>query len=65
MVHADGHNFPGSDPNPHMNKFAFGCAIVASIISIIFGYGNILTFSTYQTKVFYIYHIKIYSMELY
>ncbi|AEC06773.1 putative polyol transporter 3 [Arabidopsis thaliana] len=38
MVHADGHNFPGSDPNPHMNKFAFGCAIVASIISIIFGY---------------------------
>ncbi|CAL9223474.1 unnamed protein product [Arabidopsis halleri] len=39
MVHADAHNFPGSDPNPtHMNKFACGCAIVASIISIIFGY---------------------------
>ncbi|KAH0857004.1 hypothetical protein HID58_085265 [Brassica napus] len=39
MVHAGGHNSPGSNPNPtHMNKFAFGCAVVASIISIIFGY---------------------------
>ncbi|XP_010414363.1 PREDICTED: probable polyol transporter 3 [Camelina sativa] len=39
MVHADGHTSPGSDPNPnHMNKFACGCAIVASTISIIFGY---------------------------
>ncbi|ESQ50598.1 hypothetical protein EUTSA_v10022657mg [Eutrema salsugineum] len=37
MVH--GHSSPGSDPKPtHMNKFACGCAIVASIISIIFGY---------------------------
>ncbi|CAN8257683.1 unnamed protein product [Cochlearia groenlandica] len=39
MVQASGHNLAGSDPNPtHMNKFAFGCAVVASIISIIFGY---------------------------
>ncbi|EOA30369.1 hypothetical protein CARUB_v10013492mg [Capsella rubella] len=39
MVHADGHTSPGLKPNPtHMNKFACGCAIVASIISIIFGY---------------------------
>lgn len=47
MVHAGGHNSPGSNPNPtHMNKFAFGCAVVASIISIIFGYGK----SLYHTK---------------
>ncbi|KAG2303011.1 hypothetical protein Bca52824_031662 [Brassica carinata] len=39
MVHAGGHSSLGSNPNPtHMNKFALGCAIVASIISIIFGY---------------------------
>uniref|UniRef100_A0A1J3C8Y8 Putative polyol transporter 3 n=1 Tax=Noccaea caerulescens TaxID=107243 RepID=A0A1J3C8Y8_NOCCA len=39
MVQAGGHNSSGSNPNPtHMNKFACRCAIVASIISIIFGY---------------------------
>ncbi|KAL1215998.1 putative polyol transporter 3 [Cardamine amara subsp. amara] len=39
MVQASGHTSPGSDPNlAHMNKFACRCAIVASIISIIFGY---------------------------
>ncbi|KAL1195937.1 putative polyol transporter 3 [Cardamine amara subsp. amara] len=39
MVQASGHTSLGSDPNlTHMNKFACRCAIVASIISIIFGY---------------------------
>lgn len=28
-----------------LNKYAFGCAIVASMISIVSGYGNIIAFS--------------------
>lgn len=46
MVQAGGHNSSGSNPNPtHMNKFACRCAIVASIISIIFGYGKSISIS--------------------
>jgi hypothetical protein len=30
-----------------LNKYAFACAIVASMVSIVSGYGNVLAFDLY------------------